>query len=1260
MEVKFNEYQLKALNSKNDVLISAGAGSGKTAVLTEKVFNIINKKEYEINNLLVLTFTDNAAYQMKSKIIEKFNQKNSPLAEEISSAHIQTFDSFSSFLVRKYGVQLGINPNFNIISSSIIEAKTRQFLEEYLNEVYAFDDADPRKIELASLIKQFAYRSEDSLISIILEINKKLKTLPKKEEELFLEMFLDNDLFLRFKEDFYEYSFENFFFKLIESFEEFNDELAELNEDHYENIKEFIELIVKKDIELILDELFFNRSLKLRKSASVAKKLSFDASLAYNSFFNNFKAFKACISDFKDLKEQARLLNKQNIAINNIFKIIKVLDRKIEEYKRLSSSYTFSDISNLALELVNNPKYNLIKEEIINTFKFILVDEYQDTNDIQESFINALAANGKNKLFVVGDLKQSIYRFRYANPAIFASRRNEYLIKGERENKEAIDMNINYRSLKIILEQINQYFMNNMSLDNGGVDFSDKEILVYDEESDIFHDEELKKYQNNQFGFNILTNHLKFDYVKNETENEAYLILNDILKKIKEGYLVIDSTNNGIKYRKCEFKDFAILTKRKTNFDAYKTIFEDNGLPINVIFDENVREIDPIIVIESLFSLFNELKKENKLIQEIKVKHYLTSILRSYLYEYDDKTIFNLLGADHQEYLNNEVYLKMKKLSEELKDQSTAKIFNSLINEFNIIKNLNKIGDVSNALNKIEYLYKIAETFDNTGEGYEGYSELFTLFNKYRSELAGTSLISSLNAIDLTTIHKSKGLEYKIVYLPLSENKFYNQAKSLSMMVDKEYGISLKNRGMDEDVNTFYLSMSKKKEEKEGRNEFERLLYVAFTRAKESLFFVGDLTKESTILTELKNSFRYHYELSPTYKELVNKLFNDDEQIKVIINNLNKVITIFNILIDYKFNHNSLKKYQSNQLADLFLRDNENLVEDLISFGKGYIYKPSYSKGNYVGNKLVNEAANNLTWSELKNIPNFLISYQSRSDELIVLLEKFINLNKKMINFIIVSFIFNHSIFNNEYNESSYKNYYYTLENNKQNYIKEEFINDDLFIKFINEFYKLNQDITPLTYFKFIDFKTNYIPSSSKEEGLINIKEEVKLESSELHYDFKEKINKKASHSLLKSDQEINNEKLEFGTKLHALLEIYDFKKRDLSFIKDEKEKTIIAKVIDLPILKSLKDDKEVLIRKEYSYLDDNQKGIIDLLLIYKDKIYIIDYKTKKIDDEAYKRQLNIYKNNILKLFPKYQKENVKMFLLSLIDAKIEEVADIF
>ena len=427
-----------------NIIVSAGAGSGKTKVLTERVFDRISNPKYKwnIDEMLVLTFTNAAAANMKLRIRNKINQnENNLLSQEerrkqlnkIDSSFIMTFDAYAQFLVKKYHQVLGVDKNIKIVDTNIIKNKTY----ELINEIF-INEYKTKNKEFIKLINDFCIKDDFSLREKIIEINNKLNTIYGRDS------YINN-----YKNNFYNEGTIN---SLLN---QYNDQILlkiitinnYLNDLSYyvENYKDYFigidNLLNSKTYDEIRENCNVDHSKRMMGQEEEARNIK----SKITDLIEEIK--EMCLFSKDELKTQ--IINTESNTLY-LLKLSQLLNNKIKEFKKENNMYEFSDIFEMAIELVD--KHDDIRIEIKNSFKEILIDEYQDTNDLQEEFISRIE---NNNVYMVGDIKQSIYRFRNANPNLFNIKFNNY------ENNQggiALQLSSNFRSRKEVLDNINLIF----------------------------------------------------------------------------------------------------------------------------------------------------------------------------------------------------------------------------------------------------------------------------------------------------------------------------------------------------------------------------------------------------------------------------------------------------------------------------------------------------------------------------------------------------------------------------------------------------------------------------------------------------------------------------------------------------------------------------------------------------------------------------------------------------------------------------------
>lgn len=1310
-----NDEQKRAILTApdTDVVITAGAGSGKTATLTKKVFRYIDQGMIKPSELLVLTFTNNAAHEMKTRIIGKFKD-GSEYAKQILSAHVQTFDSFFQYLVSTYSGELGISEKISIVSEDAISAKRNKIVDDIFDEYYKNN-----KDLILKTLQKFNIRDDSKTKQVVLEIEKQLSGFIPEKKNAFLisykENFLNRAKFdenltkylnglkekikkIVVKANFIEKHYDELYgddISLVNSLfsnpHAFNDVYDALHFD-YENAdilyKALLKLIKMDGDEFLENLINFSKNnaelLKSKRSIKADKK-------AEQSGFFSMKdelTSKDGILNSLDMLDESyekcfEKLDKFGDDIKLILDIVAELENRLTDYKKITNSFDFSDISLMAYDLLTKEKYARVAHEIRNRFRYIMVDEYQDTNDIQEAILESLTSEGNSHIFCVGDAKQSIYKFRNANVDIIRDRQKRYY-EANNAKKVVIPMNKNYRSGKLILDDINYLFNSYMTLNHGSIDYSDpQEQLTYDPEVNIYG----KPFNN--FGiFRLMPK--PGTTVYDAATWEALAIANDIKNKINEGYEVYSrDTINGSQEgpRKCRYSDFAIIVRTKRESRTFMEIFSKYNIPLNLILDTDLLEIDAIIVIQSLFSLIGNA------IFGISVdkRHLFASVARSYLYQYTDQQVHECLLLSDEELANDQLMKDINNFAETNKNKPLSELYLNMISDFKIVEKLYLIGNVEDNISKIEMLNSIILTQTETGEGIEDFIGFIKTISKYELKLGSKSSSMVENAVDLMTIHASKGLERKVVYMPCSSNKLAagNNSDAADYSFSKKYGIILPDYEVnnepliDEEDNEIYvrtaiynaydLIMSNEADIQDPDvDEHVRYFYVALTRAECTLYIVGSApefdskeeksaSKSETLYGMMNSTCNY-----PTYNEqFINKKIAEGWVEKPLYDGF---LSNVEILKNRDGKAGSLKfdsELAKNLYTTLYQEVLFNKARSNVSYAMGMI---DFELFNSYLNKCIIPNINNVDLSA-KIYAKY--TYGVDVENVQELMSRVEELNSK---------IDNDALYKLNKNECFYKKESGDINEFLRNYMTQlnecncEFFNINITTK-IKEAFKDKQNVHAMAE-KFLKVLASVFDAV---EVVSCIKYSYERFNQNIEYfdiNTCEEFKSKDLPDLYEVD--INNEVIEFkerkysraskiyasdidspvqwilttGVRLHKLLELVDFKTKDTSFIKNSKDKKLVDDLLKNEIFSDLSN---AVIYKEYGYYDEeiNTTGFIDLLIVKDNEYFIVDYKTKHIDDEDYDKQLETYERNVRRIFKLDKSRKVHLALLSIVDNKL-------
>ena len=887
MANKWTNEQLSAITQKgNNILVAAAAGSGKTTVLVERIIRKIINDNVDIDKILVVTFTNAAASEMRERILtalykqideDPLNQRLRKQIVLLNKASICTIDAFCLDIIRNNFFEIGASSNFRIADNTELELLKQEAIEETFEELYLENDDEFNK-----LIELYAgYKDDENLKNIILKIHNYIQSAP-------------------FPEDWLEEQIEKFNMSNIEDFSQtewgkiilknFRDEvlnsiqILESSKHQLDMITELskFSLVVADDINQLK---FLEQNWDNWERAH---------EIANNLKFKTWPTDKKVVSNLKEETKKARDNVKKRISkavsqtfiynteeavedINAMYPILKKIKdvtlkfmEKFSEKKSNKNIMDFSDIEHYALKILLKKDENGIyqKTEVAKKYeeKFneIAIDEYQDSNLVQEYILTSIS-NGKN-IFMVGDVKQSIYRFRQAKPELFLDKYQKYGLEPN-EYGQKIKLFKNFRSRENILDTTNLIFSDIMSADFGEIEYDESEYLnlgaTYEEptenvefagktELDII---DLKK-EENEDGEEIEEDNSS--ELLEKTEIEAKFVANRIQKLIKSKYQVYDRKTG---YRDITYKDIVILLRATSNT---ANVFEKELLNLNIpVFSDQAENYLESIEIRTITSLLKIIDNPYRDIP-------LATVMRSIIGDFTDNELIEIRLTQNEGYFYDS--LKEAKASPKIDGKLKEKVINFL-------DKLNKWREEERYLPLNEFIQKIYEETDyynyvrlmpngqvrkanlkmllDRAKDYEkiSFKGLFNFIRYLEKVKSSNSDLSSAkvigeneNVVRIMSIHKSKGLEFPVAIISRTDNKFNQKDLNESILLHQDIGFGMQYINYDRKIE--YTTATKEaikiKTKEESIAEEMRILYVALTRAKEKLIITGvenDFTK---------------------------------------------------------------------------------------------------------------------------------------------------------------------------------------------------------------------------------------------------------------------------------------------------------------------------------------------------------------------------------------------------------------------------------
>ena len=800
---KWTDEQSQAIfKSGSNLIVSAGAGSGKTAVLSERVLEKI-KSGIHINELLVLTFTSAAASEMKNRIRKKLSN-NSEYKNELNllnSSYITTFDSFALSIVKKYHYLLGLSSNIKITDESLVIIKEKEILNDIFENKYKSGD-----IKFQNLIKKYCIKNDNYLREIIFNICNTINSYIDYFEYI---NFIENTFFT-----------DEYIEKLLKEYEEIINNKKKIIKFELSKMEEYYDYDFMNNMYELLDNLLNSNAYDLNMYGNITLPRSPRGTLDEGKKLKD--KVKKLIKELlvygeygtkEDIKNS--IINKKDIVFA-ILDIIKIYIKELEEYKKENNIFTFNDIAKYAIKVLKENEKE--RNELKYSFKEIMIDEYQDTNDVQDAFISLIE---NNNVYMVGDIKQSIYRFRGSNPDIFKEKYNRY---SNNDGGYKIDLIKNFRSRNEVLNNINRIFELIMDDDIGGANYKLSHEMIY---GNTLYDNE--KVNDFKYDIDILEYENTTDDSYSDTEIEIFTIANDIKNKIQNKLKVFDKETN--KLRDIKYSDFVIILDRSKYFNDYKRIFEYLNIPLTILKDDKLNTSNDILLIKNIIDFIIRINNKD---YGIEFKYDFISIARSFLYELTDEEIFEYFK--NKNFFDSVIYKNFSKINS-LNSKTSPMLLEEILDITHFYEKISKIGNYEDVNIKIESIYEIANNLNNMGYSIEEFRDYIEEIINENIDIKYSAYATNNDSVKIMTIHGSKGLEYPICYFSDLNHKFNTSDLNKLFIVDKKYGLIVPNE-LEENDKSVLKEIYKNNYMQEEISERLRLFYVALTRAREKMIIV--------------------------------------------------------------------------------------------------------------------------------------------------------------------------------------------------------------------------------------------------------------------------------------------------------------------------------------------------------------------------------------------------------------------------------------
>ncbi len=892
MSVTWTEEQKKVIDVRNkNVLVSAAAGSGKTAVLVERILSIVcgdleGEEPVDVDRLLVVTFTKAAAAEMRERVGLALEQRlqadpeNEHLQKQqtlIHNAQITTIDSFCQYVIRNYFHQIDLDPSFRIGDEGELKLLKGDVVRELLEDHYG--EEDPEKLSrFTEFAEAYATGKNDAgLETLILQIYEASVSYPYPKRWL-----------ARCREDYRNISPERMeqspWMKYLlslagDTFSGLQEELREMvrfcltpggpymYEGALRSDLEKADILAAcrtyEEIRRELSDLSFAR-LSPKKDENVEEEKK-----------NQVKVFREGMKkSLKDLKEKYFTLSLEGAcevlkhaapAALELLDLAEEFADRYQEKKRLKNLADFPDLEHLALEILvedvteeNNGEMRVTDaaRELAGRYVQIMIDEYQDSNLIQEVILNSVArGQGVPNVFMVGDVKQSIYRFRLARPELFMEKYHTYPQTEDDSEAVRIDLHKNFRSRKEVLEGTNSVFFRLMTEAVGGIRYdSDAALYLGAAMPEPEAEGEARRINEPEL---IL---LELDALEEEGEERQQELTNReleaqaaaacIRRLMAEGQ-VFDRSTGG--FRPVRYGDIVILLRSLTGWgDTYARILTAEGIPAHTesrtgyfttieiqtllnllrVVDNPRQDIPLAAVLKSMIGGFSDVELA-RIRSAFPERNFYESCMR-YRTDGEDSCLRERLGKfwDHlREYRRQAEYLAIHELIEELlRDTGYGDYLAA------------QPGGRQRQAN-VRMLVERALAFEKTSyRGLFHFVRYIEQLQSYQEDFGEAGVLGeNEDAVRIMTIHKSKGLEFPVVIVGGLGKSFNRQDSRSRVVIHPDLGVGAD--WVDPRKRTKTATLQKRVLQKaldlEMLGEELRVLYVAFTRAREKLILLG-------------------------------------------------------------------------------------------------------------------------------------------------------------------------------------------------------------------------------------------------------------------------------------------------------------------------------------------------------------------------------------------------------------------------------------
>lgn len=873
--------QLEAITARNTgIIVSAAAGSGKTSVLVERLLGILSDTENKIpaDRIVVVTFTNDAAAQIKQRLSAALSQaiENDPdnlwLCRQqalLQTAKISTIHSFCFDLIRENIQSLDVSAGFRILDDTEEELLIRKAAENTFEKLYG---EAPDKINALADFFSGSVRSDSELEEAVLKIYNFLMSIPFYEDWIKSQINYysadfdpDSDPLAKAYEEITKKAYERIISRAEYAQDVFTESFGRTSNAVAGDIGGISEILVGLksggifELSNLHDRFSFARIDLPRKGKNdpvdeyieqqkeKIKKIRDDYKKEFEKIGKNIFTAEEIAEDYK----------KHGEILSGISEVISVFSEELKKLKTAKNALGFSDAEQLAIKLLaeKNDDGEIVKtrlaRELSDYYSMIMIDEFQDANNNQDLIFKLLskggtADKGGENLFVVGDVKQSIYRFRLANPQLFldALKKSETYTEDCSGGFASILLNRNFRSSSDVIGFVNYVFGLLMSRENGEIDYTAEEALVQGLE-----------YPHGDRTTEMLIVPDSDESTENDDEDVSpNCEAKAAAAKIKSMIGVKNVYDKGV-LRPCEPRDFCILLRNNKSAEVYVRELEKAGIKAYAEEPAGYLKSREISVLTALLAVVDNPMQDIKLATVLMSPMFMLNaedmaVLAGERQEKREKyfsVVRRVMGGETAVPADSSLYAKLDrfmKMFDKLRycaaSQRIERFIRTIYDSTDFLSAVQVYKDGGRKRANLRLLLDVAESYEkNSGGGLNGFVRYVDNVIKRDGDFKRASTVASTdNVVSVKTIHKSKGLEYPFVFLCGTSVKFNADDLNKRIQINSDFGIGFKIQEREnlKLYNSFPQYTIRELNRAAAKSEEMRLLYVALTRAREQLF----------------------------------------------------------------------------------------------------------------------------------------------------------------------------------------------------------------------------------------------------------------------------------------------------------------------------------------------------------------------------------------------------------------------------------------